>query len=383
MKNAFAALVATSLKHERFTLVDVGCSGGIDPAWRLFGDRLRAVGFDASVAECDRLTAEETNPDIRYIAAFVDIAPDHPFAQRSDVARERAQNFESQRVFARSSAAWAIELQSTRLEAASLHEKLQHNAWHLTELADPAKPVDAARTLSEIGYNDVDVLKVDIDSLDFRVLNSFDGLFSKLGVLAAHLEVNLFGGVGDTLHTFHNTDRFMRTQGYELVGFENRVYSMRALPSRFAIPMTAQTERGRPIQADALYARDPVRRDMTMLATFLSNEKLAKLAAIYSTWNQPDSAAEILLSFRERMSGLLDVDHALDLLAAQMQDDRDGALSYRDYVALFESDAQKFLPIPPEPPPEPKSPPAVTLRRRLAAARRAFDDPNGAFRRED
>src|SRR5690348_5844799 len=139
MKNAFAALVATSLKHERFTLVDVGCSGGIDPVWRVFGDRLRAVGFDASVGECDRLTAEETNPDIRYIAAFVDIAPDHPFAQRSDVAREQSQNLEAHNVFTRSSAAWAMEIRAARLAAASLHEKLQHNAWNLTELADPAK----------------------------------------------------------------------------------------------------------------------------------------------------------------------------------------------------------------------------------------------------
>lgn len=384
MSTRFSTLVASSLRAERFTLIDIGCSGGIDPIWRVFGGRLRAVGFDASVAECDRLTANETNPDIRYIAAFVDIAPDHPFAKRSDTAREQTQNVEAQAVFTRSSAAWAMEIRAARLAAASLHEKLQHNAWNLTELADPEKPIDAAITLSEIGYTDVDLLKIDIDGPDFRVLNSFDGLCGKLGLLAARLEVNFYGGVGDTLHSFHNTDRFMRAQGYALVGLENRVYSARALPSRFAITMPAQTERGRPFQADACYARDPARSDMKRFAASISDEKLAKLAAIYSIWNQPDGAAEILLSFRERMSNLFDVDHALDILAAQMQDERDDALSYRDYIALFEADSPTFYPATPEPPPPPPPPPPpVTFRRRLAAARRAFDDPNGAFPPKD
>src|SRR6185312_12591165 len=77
----FVRMVAESLRDEDFTLIDIGCSGGIDRQWRLFGDRLVAVGFDASVSECQRLTAEETNPNVHYVAGFVDIPPNHPFAQ--------------------------------------------------------------------------------------------------------------------------------------------------------------------------------------------------------------------------------------------------------------------------------------------------------------
>ena len=55
MRDAFLHLVASSLRQEKFTLVDVGCSGGIEPIWRIFGDRFAAIGFDASVAECRRL----------------------------------------------------------------------------------------------------------------------------------------------------------------------------------------------------------------------------------------------------------------------------------------------------------------------------------------
>src|SRR4051794_23951278 len=83
MSTAFAALVAGSLKSERFTFVDVGCSGGIDPVWRIFGDRLRAVGIDASAEECERLTREEAHPDIKYVGAFVGLPKDHPIAQMS------------------------------------------------------------------------------------------------------------------------------------------------------------------------------------------------------------------------------------------------------------------------------------------------------------
>jgi len=50
----------------------------------------------------------------------------------------------------------------------------------------------------------------------------------------------------------------------------------------------------------------------------------------------PDCAAEVLVTFRDRLESLLDVDHGLDLLAAQAQDGNGSPLSYRDYVAAFE-----------------------------------------------
>src|SRR5438045_1896697 len=83
MKDAFIELVATCLKHETFTLVDVGCSGGIEPIWRLFGRRFAAVAFDASVSECRRLQADETNSNVHYVPGFAGIPPDHPFAVRA------------------------------------------------------------------------------------------------------------------------------------------------------------------------------------------------------------------------------------------------------------------------------------------------------------
>ena len=366
MSTAFANLVADNLRNERFTLVDLGCSGGIEPVWRLFGDRFRAVGFDASVAECRRLVAAETHPDVHYVAGFTDVPPDHPFAVLSegkpDLSRSPWHRFSSARI---------MELRNQRLKTATLHEQLQHNAWPMTELADPDKPVFVPQTLVDMGFTDVDLLKIDIDGADFRVLNSFDGHFERMGLLALRMEVNLYGGPGDTIHTFNNTDRFMREHNYDLVGLESRRYSMRNLPSAFAITMPAQSISGRVFQAETYYVMDVASPDRREYAATLSSEKLAKLAAIFSLWRQPDGAAEILLVFRDRLSSLFDVDAALDLLAAQTQTGHDAPLSYRDYIAKFDSDSPDFYPKQPTPPPPP-----VTVRRRLAAAWQSFLDPN-------
>lgn len=366
MSTAFASFVAGSLRLEHFTFVDVGCSGGIDPAWRVFGERLRAVAFDASVDECDRLSSEETHPHIRYMAGFVGLPADHPFAKVAAGKPRHVRNF-----FPRSGAGRMAELQQERLKSASLEEKLLHNAWGMTRLAEPDKVVVVPAVLKNLGWTDVDLIKIDIDGPDFEVLHSFDGLCDELGLLSARLEVNLYGGAGDWEHTFHNTDRFMRARGFELLALDVRNYATSALPSPFAITAPAQSVTGRPFQAEAFYARDPASPDWPDLGAAMRPEKLAKLAAIFSVWNQPDSAAEILQVFRERLAGVLDVEVGLELLAgqAQAQSGATVAMPYRDYIAAFEAGAPAFYPAPwvPHTPPTPAG--------RFAAAFKAFLDP--------
>ncbi|MGH8432174.1 MAG: hypothetical protein ACREUF_17410, partial [Solimonas sp.] len=76
MASSFPALVAEKLATERFRLLDIGCSGGIDPRWRVFEPRLQAIGIDASETECWRLAELERNPDVAYVAAFVSRSAD-------------------------------------------------------------------------------------------------------------------------------------------------------------------------------------------------------------------------------------------------------------------------------------------------------------------
>jgi hypothetical protein len=348
MDPAFAAFVAEGFGSERFSLLDVGCSGGIDPRWRAFGPRLRALAIDASRAECARLAAEEKNPDVEYVPAFVVGKP----GDTVDLASGQA----SPLILAvrdRLSVMRSLEIRESKLAASATEEKVRHNAWEKTELADPAAPVVVPDLLAARGWNDVDYLKIDIDGSDFEVLKSFDGHIERLGILAVQLEVNFVGTADASDHTFHNTDRFMRAQGYELFRLDVRTYSSRALPARYVWPTPAETLSGRPFQGEAFYARD--------VDVDLPAPKLAKLAAVFSLWDVPDLAAELV----QKRSAVANREKALDLLAAQAQPDRIGKLGYADYLKSFEADSAAFY----------RREGDISLGERLAAAWRAFRKP--------
>jgi hypothetical protein len=353
MNPAFAALVADSLGGEQFGLIDVGCSGGLDPRWRAFGPRLRALGIDASVTECERLRKAETNPGVEYVAAFVAASRD----KKIDPTRSQASDL-ILAVRERLSFMRTRELREARLAKAEIEEKLRHNAWELTQLADATKPVVLPDLLAARGWTDADYLKIDIDGADWEVLQSFTGRLSSLGLLGVQLEVNFVGTDSPTEHVFHNTDRYMRKQGFELFRLDVRNYSSRALPARYVWPTPAETVTGRPWQGEAYYALD-------VGTSGLSPRKQAKLAAILALWGVPDLAAELLIAQRGRLDKLFDVERALDLLAAQTQPHPSRKLGYRDYMKAFEADAPWFY----------RREGNISLGERLAAAWRAYRRP--------
>ena len=349
--NSFASLVAAGLESDRFCLLDIGCSGGLDRRWRVFGDRLKAIGIDASEAECARLRAVETNAGIEYVAAFAAESADAKF----EVKQASPLIF---RIRDRLSFMRTNERREARLGKAATEEKLRHNAWEMTELADRTRPVVVPELLAARGWSDLDYLKIDIDGSDFRVLRTFAGKLADLGVLGVQLEVNFVGTDGPDEHAFHNTDRFMRGQGYELCRLDVRNYSSRALPARYVWPTPAETVSGRPFQGEAYYARD-------VDTPGLGAAKRAKLAAIFSLWDVPDLAAELLLAQRAALAPLFDVDRGLDLLAAQQQPGRSRKLGYKAYLASFDADDRWFY--------RPEG--NIGLGERLAAAWQAFKRP--------
>jgi len=355
METAFAGLVAQGLGDAHFHLLDVGCSGGIDARWRVFGDRLKALAIDASVAECERLQKAETSPGIEYVAAFVAGSA----TKKIDPTRSQASDL-ILAVRERLSFMRTLELRESRLARAEIEEKLRHNAWDKTRLADATRPLVVPELLASRGWSALDYLKIDIDGADWEVLQTFAGRFAALGVLGVQLEVNFVGTDAPTEHAFHNTDRLMRQQGYELFRLDVRTYSSRALPARYVWPTPAETVSGRPWQGEAYYARD-------VGTNGLSAAQQAKLAAIFSLWSVPDLAAELLTRERVALEPLLDIDKGFDLLAAQVQPQRSQKLSYVEYINAFESDAPWFY----------RREGNIGLIERLAAACRAFRSPRG------
>jgi Methyltransferase FkbM domain len=359
MAPAFPAFIAEKLRTERFRLLDVGCSGGIDAVWRAFEPRLQALGVDASESECRRLRELERNPDVAYVAAFVSRSG-QPVDLSAGPAAPLIMKMRDRLSFMRTR-----EIREARLKRASTEEKLRHNAWEMTGLADPNKPIDLNALLAQHGWTDLDYFKIDVDGADFDILQSLDGRFEPLGVLAVQLEVNFVGTEDPSDHTFHNTDRFLRAQGFDLLRLDVRNFSTRALPARYIWPTPAETVSGRPFQGEAYYARDVLAPHRAAAGDRLSAEKLAKLAAVFAAWDVPDAAAELLLARRDKLAALFHVDAGLDLLAAQTQSERRRPLSYRDYMATFEADLPRFY--------RPEGP--IPLLERLRSAWRGYWHP--------
>jgi hypothetical protein len=353
MDSAFTKLVADALGASSFRLLDIGCSGGLDPRWRAFGARLQAIGIDASRAECARLAKAETLSGVEYVPVFVAGVAGRPV----DLVRGQASPL-IMAIRERLSFMRTREIRAARLAKAAIEEQLRHNAWEMTELADSAKPVAVAELLAARGWTEFDYLKIDIDGCDFEVLQTLDGRLKPAGVLGVQLEVNFVGTAAESEHTFHNTDRFMRRQGYELLRLDVRNYSSRALPARYVWPTPAETLSGRPFQGEAYYGRD-------IDATELDPAKLLKLAAIFAAWGLPDMAAELLLARRAEVAGSIDIDKGLDLLAAEAQPERRRKLDYRSYMRSFEADDPHFY----------RREGDYTWTERLAAAWAAFRNP--------
>jgi Methyltransferase FkbM domain len=390
--NVVSAHVADRLMQENFYIIDVGCSGGIDGAWRGFNDRLGGVGIDPNRTEIIRLTQAETNLNIRYYAAFAGLPNSHPVRElythcsefrrnpwlnlAASVASERRSgndvaipakvadlreadtnealllgrlDFQVRQVQALKQDFEAMDghtLLNDRPEFADSAQQFklaEENLWHQTDLVPDDCRINVADLLDHLKLESVDFIKIDVDGADYEVLVSLEEKLNQMQVLGCALEVNFIGSDRPHHHTFHNTDRLMRKAGFGLFGLTVRPYASASLPAPFLLPYPAQSVQGRPIQGDALYLRDFAFTLDSANADDYSWEKIAKLIALFAMFNLPDQAAETALRFRSQLSPWLDVDKVLDMLAAQIQQGRGKVSNYHDYMAEFAQEDPWFF----------------------------------------
>jgi hypothetical protein len=371
--SGFARLVGDSLKAETFKLIDVGCAGGLPSGWRTFGDRLAAIGFDADAPEVERLNAVEKNPLVRYEAGFIGLPEDHPLRRRigakaywhvwvdKRLGYERTQAIRADRAAGRETADvdtyfrtnvlgqdWSpFPVGGFDLDYARAFEVYEPSAAEAAaSVADktPGRTIHLPAYVKGAGFDDADFLKIDIDGPDYEVLRSATGLLARPTLLGVALEVCFYGSHDANDNTFHNMDRLMREKGFELFGLSVRLYGNAALPMPYLDVHPSLSAAGRPLQGDAIYLRDLASRARADMAAALSDEKLAKAAALQALFSMPDGAAELLLVHRQRLSRLFDVEKALDILALEGQQDQEPPkLGYRDYMAAWEGEAPHFF----------------------------------------
>lgn len=322
------------LEQEPFALLDVGCSGGISPFWRVFEPSFSAVGVDPLVHECERLNADESNPNVWYRAAFLGLPDDHPFIKKRGNKGPWSGN-----PWGRLSASAAVEILNPRTREKDKLPIL--NDWKSSGLTDPEMTVGVDQLVKEENFENLDFIKIDVDGNDLDVILSAEGIAQKAPVLGFTVEVNFFGSTADTDHTFHNTDRLMRQLGFDLFGLSTNQYSVAALPARFVRKGPGKTVFGRPYQGDAVYLRDPMAAGTSGAAqspTFTPH-KLLKLACLFECFGLPDHAAELIHGHKQILHSLCEPTDLLNILTKEV----DSSIgSYSEYIEKFKRDPTSF-----------------------------------------
>lgn len=325
-KSDFAKAIAELVSE--FVLVDIGCAGGLDEAWGAFGDKLHAFGFDLSVDEVKRLAARETRPHVSYVDGMI-VGPGRCVPP-------------TRNPWSRLAVHRTLQITESQRATATLEEKTAANDWHM--VAQSPSQISLPSFLEARGVSSIDFLKIDIDGLDFDVLQSLRESFATRRVLGVGMEVNWVGSESPDEHTFHNTDRFLRSCGFDLYDFTKRTYATADLPAPYLLTIPAQNVSGRPFQGDAVYLRDLAAPDQRDIAASYGTDKLLKLAALFAMIGQPDSAANVLLTFKDDIEPIISVERGLESLVRETDLAHRFGCSYRELIRAFEANSEEFYP---------------------------------------
>jgi hypothetical protein len=315
-----------------FTLIDVGCSGGLNSLWRSFGSSLHAFGFDPDGAECERLQRSEMNPNVRYFPLAVGLPATHEF-HRKKAQEDGARNSYCDSGFLRSSAF------DPRFRPAP-PAPVPNGAAQAPAVTPPAR-IGLCEFFEQQALQDVDFIKTDTDGSDFEALLSAEACLTSHGILGFMVECVFQGSASESSNTFHTIDRFMKRHGFMIYDMEVNRYSRAQLPSPFVYNFPAQTLGGQPLWGDVIFLRDLVAPEYGPALPAMSPGKILKLACLYEIFGIPDCAVELILRFHDRISPLIDPAALLDLLTPSP----DGqAVPYRDYIRALSANPKRLFP---------------------------------------
>lgn len=307
------------LLPEKFVLLDIGASGGIDPTWeKTFNDQLIAYGFDPLVNEVERLNQLTTNKNIRYIDAFIT-----PSKGDSDITRDPV----ADQPYARSSATYAQELKKFD------YVKERFNSGQEMRLSQNYLSID--NFCKDHQIDSVDFIKVDTDGHDFQALQTTTETLKN--VLGVFVEVQFHGLPRDDNNNFCNIDRFLRANGFYLFDLESYKYSRKHLPKTFLYDIYAQTTTGQSAWGEALYLRD-FAFESPHTQNNITTESVLKLACLYELFDLQDCALELLE--KHPVLKKEDLDFIKDGFANQLTN---GRLSYEAYMQLFRNNPDSFF----------------------------------------
>ena len=299
----------------KLVVLDLGCSGGPD---HIFVDLsnleefIEYYGYDFNDEEIKRLSTE-------YPSNF-------KFYSKKIITERRIKN--DQRWWNDFSAGQASS--EADILKYSVSEIQENNFWNSDLVNKSKEEVNLKEILEKIEF-DINLLKIDLDGPDYAILQDYFAIEKKLPQFVS-LEVNFQGGGDSELNTFHNTDKFMKNLGYNLMAISNRTYSNKKLPSMFQYSIFAQTIRGIPFQGDALYHKT---------SFYKSADELMRDVVLLDAFKLEDQAANILIT----NSNLIDSEERTLLLNALTREVwGDKFKSYSDLMNTWEENKENFFP---------------------------------------
>lgn len=315
--------------EDLFFLIDVGASGGIDSCWDSLGSYLHGVGFDPLVEECNRLNGTNKHPHFKYVPSYV-------ISEKSEIddyqTPETLEFHKTVTMFSRSSGWDAMKRMNMDYEK----EIFNHNQ----EVSYAKDKVSLDRYCLEHSIDQVNFIKIDTDGFDYSVLRGAEKILQEKNTLGVFIECDMNAPAHPASNSFRNVDCFLSGLGYRLFDLSVWRYTKSALPGRFFYDIPAQTKSGQVSWGDALYFRDLV--DVHQKGEEVSFSQILKMACLQEIFGLPDCAAELLVTFRDKLSSRIDVDQCLDLLTQDMNIYK----SYEEHLAEFKKDPKNFFPTP-------------------------------------
>jgi FkbM family methyltransferase len=316
------------------TLIDVGARYGFEKHWSAFGKKVRIIGFEPDVEECNRLNQEKKR-NITY----------YPLALGTS---------QEKRTFYLTKNAGSS---SFFLPKMTLWDRFFD--WDGFQIARKIKlnTTDLDSFLNNESIPDIDFIKLDAEGSELDVLLGATEIL-QTSVIGVSIEIS-FLETREKSPTFHMIDKFLTDLGFRLYDLDTFRYTRKALPEpRWANDRIGHpTRRGQIISGQALYLRDPIFelsiKSPKILKSGWSDQKLIKMVCLLEMFNLPDCAIEIIEWISQnRLISDFDITRSKDLLMQKEQYDlirRKGILlkdrSYSSYIQAIKEMEKQVFPI--------------------------------------
>ena len=321
-------------QDDEMVLVDVGMRAGIPEQWTMLQDQMHVIGFEPDQAECERLNGLST--------AWRQICYPYALDARAQTRQLylREHNRAADGLFTRT---WW----SKRFGAGTAEEMgrfRSYRKWEDQENQIRRVPIQTT-SYSDVAQSEnlprPDFMKIDVEGAELDVLRGAETALGTEGTLGIEIEVRLLPLQDCPL--FMDVYRYLSDRGYYLFNFSPHRNSRRALPivvawdhrDQAGEQITGPGTLGQITEADVLFARDliaedffPAKGDRRALLRIL------KAVVMFELYNLPDCAAELLLFYRDALTGIVDVDQCLEQLVPEGFG-FEGSGAYVDYLRAY------------------------------------------------